>query len=131
MFGLNLIPDWKRAHRFATAWAIAACAALWAAWQFADEPQRAAVINLVGLDYGRWGPLLNFAAILIARFVQQPALHAQPGGAAQLAPTANADQAQPLAWPSLPRPDSGAWAETQVMPTGRELPAQRHKEPGL
>lgn len=69
-----LIPNWRRAWRMLSIQVAGLATALWGAWLAATPEQQAAVIEFIGLDPSRWGPLVAFAGFVVARLVAQPAV---------------------------------------------------------
>jgi len=67
------VPEIKRAWRMLSMQAVAVSSALWAAWLAFPEHQPA-IIEAIGLDPGKWGPMVAFVAFAAARLKAQPGL---------------------------------------------------------
>ena len=73
-----LIPNWRQAYKFAVTWVATAGASVWMVWVSLPVETQAVIVGALGLDPGKWMPLVGAVGVVIARITAQPSLHPAP-----------------------------------------------------
>jgi hypothetical protein len=72
---MMLIPNWRDAWKFAVTWVASFGGAAWMIWVSLPLETQEVFVGALGLDPGKWMPLIGAIGVIVARITAQPSLH--------------------------------------------------------